>query len=250
MNRDEINALSHDYWSGRAEEFSALRMADYGTPMRPRLREFIRGVLPERERIGALDVGCGAGFLTLLLCELDCAVTAVDFSAEMLEQAAKNCRAQGFEESASFLQMDAQALEFPDETFDLVISRNVVWTLPDALCAYREMLRVLCPGGVLLNLDANYGRTFNEADRRGETPAHPTQTQEQLRTRNRIARDLDVTRAERPAWDFTVLWDAGASEIRILRDFERRTGIEEFNRASAMASADSRSEMFAVIAVK
>lgn len=98
MDNDEISALSNDYWSKRAPEFSALRMKDYKTPMRTRMRGFIAGVLPEGKRIKALDVGCGAGFLTLLLLGLCCRVTAVDFSDEMLEQAAKNCCDKGYAE--------------------------------------------------------------------------------------------------------------------------------------------------------
>ena len=250
MDNNEISALSHGYWSGRAEEFSALRMADYETPMRERMETFIRGALPRKRPVKALDVGCGAGFLTLLLLNLGCSVTAVDFSAEMLAQAERNCRDKGYEDGAAFLQMDAQKLELPDESFDFVITRNVLWTLPDAASAYREMVRVLVPGGVLLNMDANYGRTFNEADARGETPTHPTQTEAQLRLRNRIARDLEVTKAERPAWDMRILWDAGVSEVRYLRDLEARLEIGQFNQASAAASAKRKSLLFAVIAVK
>ena len=67
MDNNELSALSHGYWSGRAEEFSALRMADYETPMRERMETFIRSVLPQKRPVKALDVGCGAGFLTLLL---------------------------------------------------------------------------------------------------------------------------------------------------------------------------------------
>lgn len=250
MDNREISALSHSYWSGRAEEFSALRMADYETPMRWNMQTFIRDVLPEKTPVKALDVGCGAGFLTLLLLALGCEVTAVDFSGEMLAQAERNCREKGYSGGAEFLQMDAQQLEFPDASFDFAITRNVLWTLPDAEKAYREMVRVLRPGGVLLNMDANYGKTFNEADARGEKPTHPTQTEEQLRIRNRIARDLEVTKADRPVWDLHVLWDAGVSEVRCLRDMETRLDIGQYNQASTAASSKRRSLLFAVIAVK
>lgn len=251
MDNREISMLSNKYWSGRATEFSALRMKDYETPMRARLLEFIASVLPESKGIKALDVGCGAGFLTLLLLELGCAVTAVDFSDEMLEEAAQNCRDKGYAgRGAEFINIDAQNLSFADCSFDFVISRNVLWTLPDAASAYRGMFRVLRPGGILLNMDANYGKTFNAADARGETPVHPTQTLEQLRTRNRISRDLEVTKAGRPLWDLSLLWDCGASELRCIRNFENVIGIKAYDQASVTASANSSSEMFAVIAVK
>ena len=53
--------------------------------------------------------------------------------------------------------MDAQNLEFEDDVFDVVISRNLTWNLKDPKRAYEEWCRVLKPGGVMINLDANYG---------------------------------------------------------------------------------------------
>ena len=44
------------------------------------------------------------------------------------------------------------AFNFQDESFDVVISRNLTWTLPEAAQAYKEWSRVLKPGGLLLNL--------------------------------------------------------------------------------------------------
>ena len=240
----ELNELSLAYWSGRAPEFSALRMAEYETQTRERLREFIRAHLPKKpgdEAVRALDIGCGAGFLTLLLLELGCETTAVDFSKEMLVQAEKNLKDHGFEGKAQLLCMDAQRLGFPEGQFDFVLSRNVLWIVPDAQAAYSEAFRVLKNGGVLLNMDANYGRTFNEADARGERPTHPTQTEEQLRTRNLIARDLEVTKADRPLWDLTLLWQAGASEVQAVRDLETRLGL---------APGHGSGGLFAVVARK
>ncbi len=44
-------------------------------------------------------------------------------------------------------------MEFPDETFDLVISRNLIWNLDDPKAAYREWLRVLKPERKLMIFD-------------------------------------------------------------------------------------------------
>lgn len=60
---------------------------------------------------------------------------------------------------------------FADETFDVVISRNLTWTLPNAEHAYGEWMRVLKTGGVLLNFDANYGKE-DVADTKGLPEAH------------------------------------------------------------------------------
>ena len=49
--------------------------------------------------------------------------------------------------------MDAENPDFPDGTFDVIVSRNLTWTLPDAEHAYQEWFRVLKPGGHLVILE-------------------------------------------------------------------------------------------------
>lgn len=60
--------------------------------------------------------------------------------------------------------MDAQHLQFADESFDAIVSRNVLWNLEDPAMAYREMYRVLRPGGTILVEDGNmYLYLYDEA---------------------------------------------------------------------------------------
>ena len=82
-------------------------------------------------------------------------MNAVDYTEAMLEEAKKNAGA--FTQKITYCQMDASHLAFVDETFDAVVSRNLTWNLEDPEQAYKEWMRVLKPGGVLLNFDANYG---------------------------------------------------------------------------------------------
>ncbi|MCB7224967.1 class I SAM-dependent methyltransferase, partial [Anaerostipes caccae] len=78
-------------------------------------------------------------------------MTGIDMSGEMLHEAKLNALAYGV--PAKFKKMNAQELDFESESFDAVISRNLTWTLPDAMVAYQEWQRVLKPNGVLLNFD-------------------------------------------------------------------------------------------------
>ncbi|GLC80005.1 class I SAM-dependent methyltransferase [Lacrimispora brassicae] len=248
--QENIQRLSHSYWSQRAEEFSQLRMQDYESPLYPAFKEFLRKNMPETGApLKALDAGCGAGFFSMLLSELGCEVTGVDFSQDMLRQAAKNARDTGHDR-ISFLHMDIQNMGFSDEAFDFIVTRNVTWVLPDASRAYEEMMRVLRPGGVLLNMDSNYGKAFNESDARGETPSHPSQSLEQLKMRNFIARDLEITRTDRPEWDMVKLWKEGAASVCCYRDLEKLLGIGRWNHQYTKPSASSRAVMFAVAAWK
>ncbi len=217
MDQERINR----YWSQRAEDFSGLRMKDYGGIMRKNYAEILAGHLPVPESGRALDLGTGAGFFSFILSELGWSVTAVDYSEEMLEKARGNASALGFSD-IEYRQMDAQNLSFPDGAFDAVVSRNVTWTLPNPAKAYGEMVRVLRPGGRIVNFDANYGRAFGEAEARGERPTHPTQTLEQLLERNEIAKSLGVCKANRPFWDMEVLADLGIRRFELDLEVDRR----------------------------
>lgn len=242
---------SHAYWSQRAEEYSALHDASRHEALRDAFRALLRDLMPcvEGRPPRALDAGCGSGFMSLILAELGCDVTAVDFSEDMLAEAARNA-ARADAASIAFQQADVQHLDFDEGTFDFAVSRNVLWVLPDAAAAYAGILRALRPGGVLVNIDANYGRAFNAAAEAGDEPVHPTQSAAQLRERDAIAADLPVTRAQRPAWDLATLLELGASEVRCFQDAERLLGIEAADRFSAQASAEERAALFIVSARK
>jgi ubiquinone/menaquinone biosynthesis C-methylase UbiE len=72
----------------------------------------------------------------------------------MLEMARSN--SERFGVSGTFLRMDAQDLDFPDESFDLILSRNLIWDLERPRKAYEEWLRVLRPGGRMIIFDGNF----------------------------------------------------------------------------------------------
>ena len=79
----------------------------------------------------------------------------------MLMEAKKNAGEAA--DRIRFLEMNAEALDFEDAAFDVVISRNLTWNLPHPDAAYAEWARVLKPGGLLLNFDANwYAYLFDE----------------------------------------------------------------------------------------
>jgi len=82
-----------------------------------------------------------------MLAEMGCRVVGLDLSEEMLERAEKKARDRGVE--VKFKPGDAENLPFGTGSFDAIVNRAVLWTLPDPKKALAEWRRVLKPGGRL-----------------------------------------------------------------------------------------------------
>jgi ubiquinone/menaquinone biosynthesis C-methylase UbiE len=109
-----------------------------------------------------LDVGCGTGYFARLLAEAvgnDGLVVGVDASPEMIRYASDRARRA---RNCQFQLGTAEALSFPAEHFDVVVSSLFMHHLPDDLqpAAVSEMRRVLRPGGTLLIAEAHVPRAF------------------------------------------------------------------------------------------
>ncbi|MCZ2078610.1 MAG: class I SAM-dependent methyltransferase [Bryobacterales bacterium] len=94
-----------------------------------------------------LEIGVGTG-RNLEYYPDGCRVTAIDLSPPMLDRARNRAG-----RSVTLLEMDAQALAFPDNSFDLVLATFVFCSVPDPILGLTEARRVLRPGGRLLLLE-------------------------------------------------------------------------------------------------
>lgn len=98
---------------------------------------------------GALDVCCGTGDIALALAQRGAEVTGLDFNPAMLAIAQKKVG----NAAIRFVSGDAQALPFPDRSFEIVTVGYGLRNLSDWKMGLREMWRVAKPGGRLLVLD-------------------------------------------------------------------------------------------------
>lgn len=209
------------YWAKRAEGYSENITESIDSGRSDHWLNIIREQLEPGRPLKVLDIGTGPGFFPVILGRDGHSVTGIDCCADMLEQARENCARYGVE--ADFMQMDAQNLEFDDGTFDLVISRNVVWNLEDPLQAYREWLRVLRDGGKLMVFDGNhylylYDREFAEAGGDRETGEHPVVKGVDITVMRDIAKSLPLSRERRPQWDLRNLIELGVQRVLIETD--------------------------------
>lgn len=102
-----------------------------------------------------LDLGCGAGFDTLVAAQLVGPVgrvAGVDMSPEMVAVAEAALRVANFPQ-VEFRVAQVEALPFPDASFDVALSNGVLNLIPDKPAALREIFRVLRPGARLQACD-------------------------------------------------------------------------------------------------
>lgn len=106
------------------------------------------------ERI--LDAGCTVGHNTVpwAMAFPDARVTGIDVSPPLVRYAGARAASMGVD-NVDFRQMNATALAFPDQSFDVVFSSMFLHELPlkDIRAYFREAFRVLKPGGLLLNME-------------------------------------------------------------------------------------------------
>ena len=101
-----------------------------------------------------LDVGSGVGGPSRCLArEFGCRVTGIDLTDEYCRAAAVLSARVGLAELVDYRQGDAMNLPFGDRSFDIVWTEHVAMNIPDKPRLYREMYRVLRPGGTLAIYD-------------------------------------------------------------------------------------------------
>ncbi|GFI61392.1 demethylrebeccamycin-D-glucose O-methyltransferase [Clostridiales bacterium] len=206
------------YWNMRSEGFS-MGINDELESSHDKWKERLDRLLSNVRGKKILDIGCGPGFFSILLSELGYEVTAMDYSQKMLEEAEKNVIARGL--SVNFERGDAQNLCFDNASFDAVVSRNLMWNLEKPDEAYRQWLRVLKKGGILINCDGNHciyhfrkeymlERLQPEYDD-GHNPEYMKNVDVSII--ENLSRELPLSKELRPTWDINFLINEGVSSI-------------------------------------
>jgi SAM-dependent methyltransferase len=98
-----------------------------------------------RARVRVLDVAAGNGNATLAAAHRFARVTSTDYVPALLERGRARAEAEGL--AVTFEVADAEALPYPDDSFDVVLSTFGVMFAPNQRRAAQEMLRVCRPGG-------------------------------------------------------------------------------------------------------
>ena len=213
---DKFEEKNRDYWNERSRGYSSLRQKELSGPDSRAWETFLLERLPKGRPLHVLDAGTGPAFLAIILAKAGCRVTALDFSASMLEEGMANAKRAGA--SISFVQGDVMNLPFPDDTFDAIVTRNVTWNLPDVPKAYGCWLRVLKKGGVLLNMDTDYGPMDFTVTAKLSKNAHHGVEESLIETCQELKDSVRISTHRRPAWDVERLLSLGFSEVTLEKD--------------------------------
>lgn len=268
---NDLTRKNHEYWLHRAsgysevnqEELAGVQRGNWSVFLQQEIREACPGRTPGEIHI--LDIGAGPGFLSIILAEMGYQVVAADFAERMLEEAYANAKAslpeiaedlwedgeeeewkarkRGYLRSASlggeisFRQENAMSLTFPEGSFDVVLSRNLTWNLPEPETAYRDWLRVLKTDGLLMVFDANWYRYLVDSEKKhaydkdrervAEKGLGDYNIGENFDQMEEIARSMPMTERIRPAWDQDLLRRYGAKDISVAEDIGQRVYSEK-----------------------
>jgi ubiquinone/menaquinone biosynthesis C-methylase UbiE len=226
----------NEYWSDGAEGYQKCIWNSIQPGMlKRRWQEIIReGVGNETARV--LDVGTGPGAVALLLADMGHSVTGLDRSEEMLKKARENAERLGL--PVDFKQGDAESIPFEDESFDVVVNRDVLWTLPNPDAALREWKRVLRPSGRLVVVDGNWYININRSLKNRIWRGFAlllSSIRERRNALRRLAepdwrRKLPMTFKMRPEYDVELLKGLGFTDITVRIIDRRSLGLSEYLR--------------------
>ena len=207
------------YWSQDAENYGDIIRKELASFRVKAWQNYLREKLPADTR-KVLDLGCGPGFFSIILAKMGYEVTAVDCSEGMQVQARQLVKRAGLE--ITLQQKDINHPEFPDDSFDAIVSRNVTWTLSNPWQVYAECQRMLRTCGRLLLFDANWNMPlFDEAmAKRAEERREECLRQygDALDSAADITEPFDplqlpLSGIKRPYWDVELLRNMGFGDV-------------------------------------
>lgn len=172
-----------------------------------------------------LEVGCGPGFMSILMARLGHEVKAIDGASGMVKKAEENFKRQNVQ--VEICQEDAVTLPLEKkESYDVILSRDVVWTLYDPEKAFRRWKEVLKPDGRIIYFDGDY-RTMEQTLKNrmwvkvSDLLIYLTEKKKydtDIKESSGIYEELPLTSVKRPEEDFRILKKVRFSRIRIMEN--------------------------------
>ena len=220
-----------NYWQSRSESFSELHQRALHDSIAERWYTEIAPELKTDEKVPGdlkiLDIGCGTGFFSILTAKKGFRVTGIDLTPAMIDESKKNAAKEKV--NVTFLEMDAEYPTLEEGSFDLLITRNLTWTLPHLEDAYANWFKLLKPDGTLLNFDGDYHSLDQSCHKRlPESHAHNHLSRKQNEACEDIYRNLPQD--TKPYIDVALMRKAGFRDILVDMELSKRiyTDIDDY----------------------
>ncbi len=212
-----------NYWENEAYFYCKTLPED---PIYERIIEDLMNVMLQNypaveEPLNILELGSGSGFLLQGLSKTRHNILGIDISKNMVNIAKGRIAKSGGK--AKIIQMDAQSLLFEDNSFDLLIGDNLLWTLEFPEQSYMEWYRILKPCGKIFIIDANWNLWRFDAQLRKEYEAYQEYLVKKYRRGTHIYCDsregeaidqnLFLSDKKRPDWDVHIMKEIGYKNI-------------------------------------
>ena len=202
------------YWDKQSAIWREEKQEAWTLPETQYWLEYFTSLLTILPGNKVLEVGTASGYFANILHLAGYEVTAIDLSPNMIDEAKTVSGNLGT--NIHYQIMDAQYLQFPKDSFDLVFTRLMTWTIPDVEKFYASSLNILKSGGKLLNFDGDFGNLqfTQEGHER-----YPAGIMEQA---NIIKSKLDISKHSRPERDIELLKKVGFREITVDKEAQNR----------------------------
>lgn len=218
MQRAEVKTVMRRIWDDSAPTFDDRPGHGIRSEQEKLSWRTLLGRAVGNGKCSVLDVGCGTGVMALLLADMGHRVTGVDISEAMLHRARE--KAAPLSQPVEFLEGDAEELLFEDGAFDAVVSRHVLWALPNPERAVAEWKRVLRPGGKVIIIDGDWDANrslFRRVWRLfGQLLVLATERRDPRPSYKGIERDLPMRRKKRPDADIALLRMLGFQDVEVM----------------------------------
>jgi ubiquinone/menaquinone biosynthesis C-methylase UbiE len=250
--RDEIR----DYWSLRAPTFDEqVGHEIFSEAERQAWRDLVLRHLGPGEGRRALDLASGTGVISHLLHGVGFDVTGLDWSEAMLNQARTKAAKRGAD--IRFVMGDAERTLEKPESYDVLVTRHLVWTLVDPKAAFREWHSLLKPGGRLLIVDGDFvsetlvKRMIRFAEKLVPGLAGASHAPNAMReTHERILRRVYFSKGARAQEVAALLHEAGFAQTIIDRDLTQIHRQQAKNLPLLKGLERATQHRYAVLAVK
>ncbi|RCX15421.1 methyltransferase family protein [Fontibacillus phaseoli] len=251
MTEHKLAQQYREYWDKGAAVYDEIVDAEFATDKYEQWNAILSNLLSGKKNLNILDVGTGPGFFGVLLSRMGHQVTAIDSSPEMVARAHKN--AQKYNCDIKIIKTDI--IEYkPEDTFDIIISRNVTWFLYNPVAAYQNWYEMLNDGGQAIIFDANWNlflsdpqeaELFRKAKEEAIEQGYlPYREEKDIEEGDQLALTLPLTYVRRPGWDSEMLRSIGFNKTHVHQGFDTELytpGEQVLNR---------HRPMFAIVAEK